>query len=442
MALKENGLETRDLLFMDNVLSAASKAQNTLNVVLVDHNEPSGRWHRKYPGLKPRVCSIIDHHEDAGHFLDAVPRIVKVCGSTASLIVEMAKNGKMTERLEHLARLLLQTIIFDTVNLTWRQKPIDIDAVRILSSSFTQVQQEGTNVMHELEEAISSVPEDRFGIYDLLYKDYKLYVHHPKNSVIYYGISTFHVPFSVMIGTNNENLDSWVGSVQRFMADEDIQLLLMTNSIRERGSTTHSQQFAIFSKPENPAIVAELYELLQSKDVRLELIVSGANFALPLETGEFITGKSSKGIIVSYDQHNRSDVVELPELTWDFAVGSIARYSKGDVDPSTVERPADTILVCVYTTEFAECSFREEFQSRVDNAKACGATPSFLMRKDAPIRTISIVEMVGNERVRHDNITVFEPLAVLQHGCLGIIQRDQLYQELLYILDKAPKYGA
>jgi inorganic pyrophosphatase/exopolyphosphatase len=265
---------------MDPVLCTASKAQKTLNVVLVDHNELSGRWYRKYPDLKSRVCSIIDHHEDAGHFLDAVPRIVKVCGSTASLIVEMAKNGEMTERLEQLARLLLQTIIFDTVNLTWRHKPIDVEAVQTLSSSFLKVKQEGTKVMHELEEAVALVPEDGFDIYDLLHKDYKLYVHYPKNSVIYYGISTLHIPFSVMLGSDNKNLDKWMESVQRFMADEDIQLLLMTNAVRERGSAAHSQQFAIFSNPKHSALVTKLYELLQSKDVGLELIISGANFAL------------------------------------------------------------------------------------------------------------------------------------------------------------------
>jgi hypothetical protein len=160
------------------------------------------------------------------------------------------------------------------------------------------------------------------------------------------------------------------------------------------------------------------------------------------ETGYFRTGKSSKGIVVSYDQqHDRSNVVELPDLTWDFPVGSIARYSKDDMDLSTVERHEDTILVCMYTTEFVKCNFQKEFQSRVDGAQACGATPSFL-REDAIIQTISIAEVVGNERARHDNITAFEPLTVLQNGCLGIIQRDQLYQELLYILDKTPKYGA
>lgn len=285
LVLKENGLQTQDLLFMDEVLMKSAESKCQIDLVLIDHNELSGRWHRKYPTLKSKVLSIIDHHQDAGLFNAATPRIVQVCGSSASLLVELFRESsdEAQERLQTIARPLLQTIIFDTVNLTWRQKEIDIEAVNYLSSlPIHSTSISGDTVMDELEQSIAAEPESNFDIYDLLYKDYKLYLHHQvePSREIYYGISTLHIPFSLMVGPNFEKLSSWLDGIRRFMNDEEVIVIMMTNAIREKGCPKHYQQFSIFAAPGYEHLVPLLYATFQEHGTGFKEIISGDGYAL------------------------------------------------------------------------------------------------------------------------------------------------------------------
>lgn len=298
--LGECGLNTADLLLMDKVFTKARATGSTLKLVLVDHNEMSGQWHRKYPDVKFKVISIIDHHDDAGLFKDASPRIISTCGSTASLIhkhADSVDDEQVRRRLEDLTLPILRTVIYDTVNLTWRQRPIDEQVVEELGRKFahsiaTDPKSIGRQVMTELEEAIESAPETDFTTFELLYKDYKLYRHQSDSgNMFYYGISVLHLPFEQLLGSDHERLQSWTDQARRFMKAEELDILLMNNSIRSKGETAYYQQLAIFVLPKYVGLVDKIRDMLQANGAGLSKVASGEDFGLYEQADYLITRK-------------------------------------------------------------------------------------------------------------------------------------------------------
>lgn len=261
---------------------------------LVDHNEVAGGWQRdrqvanekesplgRATSMDFSIVGILDHHEDAGAFPKALPRIIEPCGSTSSLLVRYAlDNDALAKRtrLHVVAKLLLQTIIFDTVNLTWRQRQVDFEAVHSLCN-LLNLPQGTTGIIHqELDQAVSNTPEDFFGIYDLLHKDYKLYVH---QGVLFYGIATLHLPFAQMIGPDAAKLDAWVSEVRRFMKDQHLEMLIMTNAFRRPNVVEHFQQLALFFAPSVPDhALSSLQRELQGRGADLQLLYEGPHYAL------------------------------------------------------------------------------------------------------------------------------------------------------------------
>lgn len=288
VTLRKEGIDSQDLIFLDKVLTRATESNTSLNLVLVDHNELSGRWKRQYPHVSVTVEAIIDHHADAGQFLDASPRIITACGSNTSLIVHQTahanldgRHGIMMDRLTELAPLMLKTIVFDTVNLTWRQNLVDEEAVHKLQLLMASEALSTSLIMQELEEAVDAVPETNFGIFDLLHKDYKLYFHHSSttDTDVYYGISTLHLPLESMFDANDaESIRLWHEQVRLFMSREEIEILVVTDAIREKGSPLHRQQLGIFAP--SPKVFQQLETLLQAKQCNLSELVRGETFGL------------------------------------------------------------------------------------------------------------------------------------------------------------------
>lgn len=273
------GIDLGDLVLAEAALDMAAVGTedgrpSPLDLVLVDHNEVAARWHRRHPSLTPNVLAIIDHHTDAGHHRHASPRVIETCGSTCSLLVEhFWHDPRLAARLAHLAPMLLRTIIFDTVNLHWRQTDRDLRAVQwLLSPTGTATVDRGAaataSIMAELEEALAAAPESSFAIDELLYKDYKLYA---LDEHFYYGMSTLHLAFAQMFDTGSaEAFSAWADRVRRFMEGEQLGLLLMINAVRERGASTHTQQLAIFAR--DPHLLAQLEAHLQTHGCGLRAI--------------------------------------------------------------------------------------------------------------------------------------------------------------------------
>lgn len=277
----------RDLLCVGSVFAAYSRP----TFFLVDHNEPAGGWQRYCQGKGQAsrehgegdyaVVGILDHHEDSGCFPEALPRVIEPCGSTASLLVQHELGSGLPSkqaRLQAVARPLLQTIIFDTVNLTWRQRPVDCGAVRSLCH-LLDVPPDTTDAIHQgLERAVSDTPESHFAIYDLLHKDYKLYVH---QATLFYGIATLHLSFAQMVGEDAAGLSVWANEVRRFMRDQRLEMLIMTNAFRRPGIADHLQQLALFFAPPAPAhALCSLYGELQERGANLRLLHEGPDYAL------------------------------------------------------------------------------------------------------------------------------------------------------------------
>lgn len=164
-------LTLSDLLFIDDVSHLLHTG--TLDVFLVDHNEVCLVWKRK--GFRCNLIGILDHHADAGKHLDVDPRIVEPSSSCASLLVT---------RLVICHPLLWYPLIWDSMNLTYRMTPIDLQAAERLHSI---VNTSGADTWKELERASASLPERNIPLSLLLLKDFKLF----RTGTEYYGIPPY-----------------------------------------------------------------------------------------------------------------------------------------------------------------------------------------------------------------------------------------------------------
>lgn len=304
MAIREMGIDMADLLFSNEIFSIAQKSQVKPSFFLVDHNEVSGFWGRKFSKIDFSIVGIIDHHQDAGEYLSALPRLIHVCGSTASLIVRRAidtNDSDLINRCQSLSKPLLLAIIYDTVNLSWRQQLVDEEAVAQLLQ--WQEGKPDTNnrstIMKQLEDAVDEAAELSFDIDDLLHKDYKLYSHEPASGrhSIFYGISTLHTSFREMIADDKE---VWQEKVRNFIIQEQIELLVITSAIRERSAKLHYSELGIIFGEQHKHLASELYEVLQDEALNLDAIIEEAGFSLYDQKNTTISRKQLHPIIKSF----------------------------------------------------------------------------------------------------------------------------------------------
>ncbi|EAU84042.2 exopolyphosphatase [Coprinopsis cinerea okayama7 len=146
------------------------------NFALVDHN----RLGAQYAGGK--VVGVIDHHEDEGLYMDtAVPRLIKPCGSCASLVASQLPPDLPAE----LATLLLSAILIDTAGLKPGGKATDDDrlaAVNLavkstlgISHNLTDVGLRDVPAIKNLSKELGEKKNDLSHLsgWDLLRRDYK-----------------------------------------------------------------------------------------------------------------------------------------------------------------------------------------------------------------------------------------------------------------------------
>lgn len=279
-----------DLLY----LSEIDLKGETISAFLTDHNELALYWTRQMRPPSPiDVIAIIDHHQDAGKFLRASPRDIRVCGSTCSILAlralmydnddiqkdllnDHSLGFTVNERSDDtnkistfrtvpadLREALLSVIVFDTVNMSWRETDTDWAAISALTeiSDRSLIKKDTSLIMACLEEAVFSVPEASIELADILYKDCKIY-EDSKNRL--YAITVVRVPLThYMQSGNHEEI------VQQFMRDQSLYLLLVLIPIRERGSESFNQHLAIFVD-EKIITVESIYEILQRENLRLD----------------------------------------------------------------------------------------------------------------------------------------------------------------------------
>lgn len=286
-------LSIDDLLFQDEVLDRCATTGDALELFLVDHNELSATWKLSHPQVPTKVHAIIDHHADAQQFLDASPRIVEVCGSNASLLIEYLRgfrhDAELQARLAEVEKHLLLAVIMDTVNFTWRVTPKDVCiAGSILEGRKDMAEAELHALCKPQMNAFDSgvIPETKFPLTDVLYKDYKLYEH---GDGFFYAISTIKTSFETFIQHEfNGSIDDMVKAVFGFMKQLGLALFAITLAVREPGSSTFYQQLGIFSDQIN---VTCLKDHVQASGAQLELISEGPNFYLGMQNNPNVSRK-------------------------------------------------------------------------------------------------------------------------------------------------------
>jgi len=210
------GIEPDLLTFIDEVDLDAAHESGGLQLVLVDHNAlAAGQAH-----LAPAVTGVIDHHRDEGGFQDAQPRLVEPVGSASTLVAEQLLDTQPASLEPELAKLLLGTILLDTVNLDAEAKRATDKDVQIAArltgicgadrqALFERLQFEKFNV-----EALDTP--------DLLRKDYKEY----QMGAVRCGIASVLLPAARWLEKDAQLESSLAG----FARTRNLDLLLAMNA--------------------------------------------------------------------------------------------------------------------------------------------------------------------------------------------------------------------
>ncbi|KKF96568.1 putative exopolyphosphatase [Ceratocystis platani] len=170
--LSHADLSMSDLITLDDLPSSLTPDETAW--VLVDHNALTGRL----TPFQSRVTGCIDHHVDEGKLPPGIaPRILEICGSCSSLVVERYREiwdslRPDTVRDAGLARLAMAPLVIDTGNLAVVDKttPRDVRVAKVLEAKL------GNGfVRKSYYDEISKMKEDlsQMSLRDVLRKDYK-----------------------------------------------------------------------------------------------------------------------------------------------------------------------------------------------------------------------------------------------------------------------------
>lgn len=242
--LRSVGVTEGDLLFLDGVFEKVYDQSKSINVFLVDHNEPSITWNLNYPDVCVNVLGIIDHHLDVQKFMDAVPRIISSTGSCSTLVLEYLREHRDSrERLAEAQNWLVYPLVLDTIcfqrdtqlDLTWGSTMLlgRSDATR------EELQAAAKPLMADIDASLLS--DDQFGLSEVLYKDYKLYSAHGQ----LYGISTIRVDIGHFIDQLC-GVGAFEKAVREFMTGEDISVFCITAAVRDPATHQFYQQICLF----------------------------------------------------------------------------------------------------------------------------------------------------------------------------------------------------
>ncbi len=266
----EAGINQNDIVFSDEV--DFDKLLSHADLALVDHNKLRTDF-QKYSN---KVVCILDHHKDEGLYKNAVPRIVRTIGSTATLVaMEFSKFGVPLG--QDLAILLGGVILLDTVNLsTAAGKVTNADrevAAKILPLCPIPRQ--------ELFDKVQSGKFDVQGLStnELLRKDYKAY----QVGGLQYGIASVHLSIRQW-----QVMDSdLVAAFSEFAANRKLDLLVAMNF---HNSPVFNRELIVFWQIDDGQI--KLFKYLQDNSLALTPLTSVDQ------------KQTNNGVITFYNQGN------------------------------------------------------------------------------------------------------------------------------------------
>ena len=213
---KSAGVQVGNLIFSDDVDLETLSAKDRLRLILVDHNKLTASLNL----MEGLVDEIIDHHEDKGLYPEVKDRIIEPVGSAATLVADKILQHRAELIDEGTAKLLLGTILLDTVNLDPEAKrvtPKDEEvAVELLALTGIDQKQLFDKLQFE-KFNVSSL-----GTYDLLRKDYKEW----QMGSIKCGIGSVLMPLEAWIKNDPEI----VSGFDSYLKERSLNILLAMNA--------------------------------------------------------------------------------------------------------------------------------------------------------------------------------------------------------------------
>jgi exopolyphosphatase len=244
------GIGPARLSFMDEVDLDALCAGGDLQLVLVDHNALAAGQ----AALADAVTGIIDHHKDEGGHPDLALRLIEPVGSAATLVAERMLEQEASRVEPGLAKLLLGTILLDTVNLDPLAKRATAKDAAIAArleaicgadrgALFERLQFEKFNVA-----ALDTA--------DLLRKDYKAFRFGEVNC----GIASVLLPVAQWL----EKDPDLATSLATFARAQDLDLLLAMNAYTD---PEFRRELVVWAEDE--ALRGRVLEFLRASDLGL-----------------------------------------------------------------------------------------------------------------------------------------------------------------------------
>ena len=207
------GIDTRLLIFRDEIDLIDLQRRGRLQITLVDHNQLA----RFQSAVSGSVLDIVDHHPDTGSFPGITKRLIEPVGSTATLVAEKILSECSDLLDQGLSFLLLGTIMADTANLD-SHAGIAADKDRVIVNALKNWCSETTDHLYvrltELKTDLSG-----FNTNQILRKDFK--VQH--SGAVQYGISS--VPLSIQELAAGHH--DWQASIAEFADRQCLDLYLV-----------------------------------------------------------------------------------------------------------------------------------------------------------------------------------------------------------------------
>jgi exopolyphosphatase len=231
----------------------------------VDHNALAAGQ----AGLADAVTGVIDHHRDEGGFRAARPRLVEPVGSASTLVAAQLLEAEAAVVEPGLARLLLGTILLDTVNLDPEAKRATDKDVQVAARLAELCGADRQALFERLQFEKFNV--DALDTPDLLRKDYKEY----QMGAVRCGIASVLLP-----ATRWLEKDPQLGeSLAAFARGRELDLVLAMNAYTD---PDFRRDLVVWAKDEG--LFERVNAFLRDSDLDLEpFAVAGAgggNFAV------------------------------------------------------------------------------------------------------------------------------------------------------------------
>lgn len=210
------GVDLQNLLFADEVDLDRLQETNRLRLTLVDHNKLASSQ-SDYQDL---VKAILDHHEDEGLYPQVASRTIEPVGSAASLVAEKILQDKPDLIDEGTGKLLLGTILLDTVNLDPEAKRVTPKDEEIAGVLLKRIGADQKALFDKLQFEKFNVSS--LGTYDLLRKDYKEW----QMGSVKCGIGSVRMPLKAWIEKDPDISEGFAS----YLKERGLDLLLAMNA--------------------------------------------------------------------------------------------------------------------------------------------------------------------------------------------------------------------